>query len=318
MKKSNQTTPFNGSVDPKAGFAIESEGSVVDRIYLAVEQATRLAQEANPNPMLWADVQYDKHNIPIVPVWDPLTMEPPDGTRVLYGKRRTGKSWLCRWLLWLRRESFPKGMVFSNTEKLNHWYTNFMPPNTVQPYVSTRLHMLLQSQARARMSSSYKFLAEDNPDFNRMFIVLDDVVANPHEFDNDKPLNVAFTQGRHYDTDVYFCTQHLAAVPARCRGNTDVFYNFKTDDEDTLDRLWTMGGSAWGSAMLFKYLYASSTLKNSVFIMNRSNADTDSLTSKFYQYQAPGAEEQYRLGLIDKPDPKAEPVFRLCSEALWF
>ena len=310
---------FAGSADPAAGFAAESEaGSNMENFIKAkVGEATRLAMEKNPNPVLWGGMAYDEWGIPIVQEWDPLTMEPPDGTRVLYGKRRTGKSWLCRWLLWVRRKSFPKGIVFSNTERLNHWYTKFMPPNTVLPYKSTTLQALHNVQAKARMAANYEELAKDNPDFNRCFVVMDDVVADPHEFDSDRPLNTMYTQGRHYDEDGYFCTQHLKAVPARCRGNSDVIYSFKTDDLDTRDYLWVLGGSAWGSELLFNYQYSMATLGNGVFIMNRSNAEDDTLTTKFYTYLAPGPEEQYRMGLIERPDPKAPPTFRLCSQALW-
>ena len=55
-----------------------------------------------------------------LPEWDPETMG-NDYCIAIFGKRRTGKTWIARHLLWLKRNVFNHGLVITKTKFNGFW-----------------------------------------------------------------------------------------------------------------------------------------------------------------------------------------------------
>ena len=76
-------------------------------------------------PILASD-KYAEVQIPDLNEFNPEDIK-LDGTIVACGKRRTGKSWVFRNLMYTMRDKFPAGIVISQTDELNHFWSQYVP-----------------------------------------------------------------------------------------------------------------------------------------------------------------------------------------------
>lgn len=103
---------------------------------------------------------------------------PDDACVVYFGKRRTGKTWQARDLLWEKRKRFYHGLVITKT-KFNGFWQNYFPtavvhgnydPTILQNFMMLQIRILLWNQEH-----------EDRPDLQinpNAVVVLDDIVAD--------------------------------------------------------------------------------------------------------------------------------------------
>ena len=76
-------------------------------------------------PLLAEDL-YAHVNIPDLKEFDPEELK-LDATIVAVGKRRTGKSWCFRNLMFLMKDKIPAGIVISETDPLNKFWQQYVP-----------------------------------------------------------------------------------------------------------------------------------------------------------------------------------------------
>lgn len=154
-----------------------------------------------------------------LPQWDPM-MFPADGTCVLFGSRRTGKSWMIRYLLWQYRYMYRAVIVMTNT-KQNKFWGQYVPFRFIHtPYDPFVIGQILATQ-KALIAQNE--LNSNNPEMivnPYIALVLDDVVArNMH---HDEQLNQLFYEGRHSCMAIFIATQYPKALPPGVRGNADL------------------------------------------------------------------------------------------------
>ena len=82
-------------------------------------------------PILAAD-QYAEVILPDLTEFDPESIK-LDGTVVAVGKRRTGKSWVFRNLMYLMKDKIPAGIVISQTDELNKFWRQYIPAKYIYP-----------------------------------------------------------------------------------------------------------------------------------------------------------------------------------------
>ena len=70
---------------------------------------------------LWADVE-----VPELQEFNPEDIK-LDGTVVAVGKRRTGKTWCFRNIMYLMKDKIPAGIVISQTDELNKFWRDYVP-----------------------------------------------------------------------------------------------------------------------------------------------------------------------------------------------
>lgn len=145
----------------------------------------------------------------------------PDKLVVLFGKRRTGKSFATRWLLHSGRFLFNHGLVLANTS-FNQFWQNHFPSNFVQVFDPLILDLLLAKQEQEMQS----WIKAGRPRSHNPYkvVVLDDVVGSNFRFVD--VINTFATRGRHYGLCVFLITQYPRLVSAPTRVNTDFAFIF--------------------------------------------------------------------------------------------
>lgn len=145
----------------------------------------------------------------------------PDKLVVLFGKRRTGKSFATRWLLHSGRMLFNYGLVLANTTFNQFWQKHF-PSSFVQVFDPVILDTLLAKQEGEMQS----WIKAGRPRSHNPYkvVVLDDVVGSNFRFVD--VINTFATRGRHYGICVFLVTQYPRLVSVPMRVNTDFAFIF--------------------------------------------------------------------------------------------
>jgi hypothetical protein len=165
--------------------------------------------------------------------FNPQTQIPLDATMVFFGKRRTGKSFMCRYLLFLMKAYLPYVLVFTKT-KFNNFWQQYVPDRFIhRGYVRSVLAKLKAIQEKVVtkiMSGELKetMKPQDHRQVNPYkAVVFDDVISDGEILKRDMDIVSLFTEGRHLKLPTFFCTQYAKGVSTVMRGNVDLAFIFK-------------------------------------------------------------------------------------------
>ena len=181
-------------------------------------------------PVLQSDC-YAEINLPDLPQWDPLGDDDKgglkiDSTVVCVGKRRTGKSWALRNLMYLMKDKIPAGIVISQTDELNKFWRDYIPKKFI--YKRYEPEIIDQVFKRQKAILNDKNLTDEEKDKKAPFFILLDDVISDQRLRYDENLCELFVAGRHYRLFVMITTQYAKAITPTLRGNTDFCLIFKT------------------------------------------------------------------------------------------
>ena len=167
--------------------------------------------------------EQEKINWPTLELF-PLDIEKDvmdDFTVVVVGRRRSGKSFLARWLMFHLKHRFPCGVVITGT-KVNGFWQSYVPEVFIHT-VEDMDFVLERFYRRQEFLKKHPELGIDP----RAFLILDDVMADPNIVRYSKMLNKAFTEGRHYNAFTIVLLQDPRGIPPRLRENTDLCIMFR-------------------------------------------------------------------------------------------
>ena len=159
-----------------------------------------------------------------------------DGTIVAVGKRRTGKSWVFRNLMYHMKDKIPAGIVISQTDELNKFWRQYIPAKYIYPrYEPEILDAVFKRQKKILNDNS--LTDEEKDKAAPFFILLDDVISDTR-LKYDANLMELFVAGRHYRLFVLITTQYAKAITPTIRGNTDYCFIMKTIQQRQREALW--------------------------------------------------------------------------------
>lgn len=144
-----------------------------------------------------------------------------DFTCVFIGRRRSGKTFLSRWLMYHLRFRFPFGIVITGT-KLNNFWSQYVPEEFIHEIDDISL-VLDQVFARQIYIKSHPELGIDP----RMFVILDDVLSDKYRIRFSVPLATIFTNGRHHNIFTLITLQDAKGIPPDLRENADLCVLFR-------------------------------------------------------------------------------------------
>lgn len=158
--------------------------------------------------------------------WDPRKL-PKSFFVVFEGKRRTGKSTMCKWLLQYYKNNFSLAWCMTMTKASYYWQEFVGSDFTFGGWAPNAIAKLIE-----RNDKIIKEFGEDSDTTYKLastLIILDDVIsANIHK---DPTLIRLAVEGRHHMISVVLLTQDTKAISPCIRDNADVaiIFNMKTD-----------------------------------------------------------------------------------------
>lgn len=180
------------------------------------------------------EVQMPEKNMPLFP-FDIEKEILDDFTVLLVGRRRSGKSFGARYIMYHLRHRFPFGIVITGT-RLNNYWGKYIPDEYIHDIQDMNL-VLDWVFARQTFLRAYPELGIDS----RMFLILDDVMEDKFFIRYNSLLSKAFTNGRHFNIFVMVMTQDVKGIGPDLRENTDaciMFRIFEGERQKIADREW--------------------------------------------------------------------------------
>lgn len=208
---------------------------------------------------------------------------PNDATILLIGRRRTGKSFLTRWILYNKRKVFPFGLVMTQT-KYNKFWSTYIHKNSVWgDYSANTLGRLIQRQAVLVNKNVWGV----DP---RIFVVLDDLAADS-QLRYDYMLRSFFYYGRHLKAFVVVTAQWFKSLAPGCRENSDYIFLFGMTNVNELDAIYEEYGAGVPKEIFIQLVRRYAT-ESSCFVVNPHGRTP---YERFFQYRAqdPGS---FRMG----------------------
>ena len=240
-------------------------------------------------PLLMAD-QYADVQIPELDKWDVSNIK-LDATVIAVGKRRTGKSWCFRNIMYEMKDKIPAGIVISQTDELNKFWREYVPSKYI--YKKYQPEILDAVFARQKAILNAKNLTDKEKEEKAPFFVLLDDVISDQRLKYDENLMELFVAGRHYKIFTLITTQHAKAITPTIRGNTDYALICKTMQGRQREALWEDFGDFMTKDGFFTIL-DEYTENNEVIVFDTSENTSNPMEMvKWWKAMDPG---KFKMG----------------------
>jgi hypothetical protein len=130
-------------------------------------------------------------------------------TIAMIAKRASGKSYLTRELLFHMRD-IPTAIAISKTEKLNKFYTDFIPELYIyDEYSGALLDKIYQRQEQISSDNERRRKEGKKEKDGRLILIMDDCMSSKGSWVKEPQISELFFNGRHYKMS-FILTQCVA------------------------------------------------------------------------------------------------------------
>lgn len=300
-KKPEETATQQGATNPRVADKVNESGPA------GAGPRKQYGKHATM-PVLAAD-QYAEVILPDLTEFNPEEIK-LDGTIVACGKRRTGKSWVFRNLMYLMKDKIPAGIVISQTDELNKFWRQYIPAKFIYPtYEPEILDAVFKRQKKILNDNS---LTDEEKDKKAPFFILLDDVISDQRLKYDPNLMELFVAGRHYRLFVLITTQYAKAITPTIRGNTDYVFIMKTIQQRQREALWEDFGD-FLTKDAFSQILDAYTEDNETLVIDTCPEHTVDPLEMLYWWKAEdpgefhmGSKEYWESAMQDTPIPPKE------------
>ena len=211
-----------------------------------------------------------------------------DKVVVLIGKRETGKSFLCKDILF-HHSNIPVGQVISGTEAANEFYSKMVPKLFIhEEYNPTIIQNILKRQKL--MIEKCKTCQTTDP---RAFLILDDCLYD-NTWTKDKNVRSLFMNGRHFKILFIITMQYALGIPPNLRTNIDYIFILRENYVSNRKRLYEHYAGMFPNFEMFCQVMDQCT-ENYECLVIHNNAKSNKLADQVFWYKAE-PHEDVRIG----------------------
>ena len=202
-----------------------------------------------------------------------------DKVVVLIGKRETGKSFLCKDILY-NHSNIPVGQVISGTEAANEFYSKMVPKLFIhEEYQPAIIQNILKRQRM--MLDKWKANSSIDP---RAFLVLDDCLYD-NSWTKDKNVRSLFMNGRHFKILFMITMQYALGIPPNLRTNIDYIFILRENYVSNRKRLYEHYAGMFPNFEMFCQVMDQCT-ENYECLVVHNNAKSNKLQDQVFWYKA--------------------------------
>ena len=228
------------------------------------------------------NVELDGQTIPIKK-FDLSTMS-VNPTICMIAKRRSGKSWICRSILYEFRH-IPVSVIIAPTDKESKFYGKFFPDSFIHyEYSSAIIETLLHRQEImiGKAVEKYKNGKKCDP---RMILLMDDCLASKGTWQRDKPIMELFFNGRHKQITYILTMQFPLGISPELRANFDYIFLLAEDYISNKKRLYEHYAGMFPHFQAFLDVFDELTKDYGSMVIANSGA-RDNFLKKVFYYKA--------------------------------
>jgi len=202
-----------------------------------------------------------------------------DKVVVLIGKRETGKSFLCKDILY-HHSTIPVGQVISGTEAANEFYSKMVPKLFIhEEYQPPIIQNILKRQKL--MIEKCKTCQTTDP---RAFLILDDCLYD-NSWTKDKNVRSLFMNGRHFKILFIITMQYALGIPPNLRTNIDYIFILRENYVSNRKRLYEHYAGMFPNFEMFCQVMDQCT-ENYECLVIHNNAKSNKLADQVFWYKA--------------------------------
>jgi hypothetical protein len=217
-----------------------------------------------------------------------ITKIKDDKVVVLIGKRDTGKSFLCKDILFYHND-IPVGQVISGTEGANQFYSKIVPKLFIHDEFNSNI---VQNMLKRQKLMVGKQNDGENVD-PRAFLILDDCLYD-NTWAKDKYMRSVFMNGRHYKLLFMLTMQYALGIPPNLRTNIDYIFILRENYVSNRKRLYEHYAGMFPTFEMFCQVMDQCTEDYECLVIN-NNAKSNKLTDQVFWYKAEPHSE-FRIG----------------------
>lgn len=217
-----------------------------------------------------------------------------DKVVVLIGKRDTGKSFLCKDILF-HHKNIPVGQVISGTEGANQFYSKMVPKLFIHGEFNTQI---VQNILKRQKMLITKINEGNNNIDPRSFLILDDCLYD-NSWAKDKHMRSVFMNGRHFKLLFLLTMQFALGIPPNLRTNIDYVFLLRENIVSNRKRIYDHYAGMFPTFEMFCQIMDQCTENYECLVIN-NNSKSNKLTDQVFWYKAEPHED-----------------FRICSQQAW-
>ena len=213
---------------------------------------------------------------------------------VLIGRRDTGKSFLCRDLLYYHQD-IPVGVVVAGTEEGNGFYGQLVPKVFIHTeYSSGIIENILKRQKgvlkQIKKEQEQKRRSTIDP---RTFVILDDCLYDA-TWSRDKLMRLLFMNGRHWKVMLIITMQYPLGIPPTLRTNIDFVFILREPYIANRKRIYDNYAGMFPTFESFCQVMDQCTENYECLVIN-NNCKSNKLNDQVFWYKA-DAHNNFKLG----------------------
>jgi hypothetical protein len=210
----------------------------------------------------------------------------------MIAKRRSGKSWLIRDLLF-RLKDIPAGIIICPTERMNRFYGEFFPEtfiyhkfdeNTVEKLLARQINMIDKAAKKKKRGKKL------DP---RVILVMDDCLADSKSWKKNETVLETFYNGRHYQITYILTIQYSVSIPPNLRTNFDFVFLLKEEFISSKKRLHEHFVGMIGDFNDFREIFDKMTSNFGCMVVDLT-CQSENPLDKINWYKARGPEQIQR------------------------
>jgi hypothetical protein len=202
---------------------------------------------------------------------------------VFQGPSGTGKS-VCLKHILSYKQDIPSGIVISETEEMDEFFSNFIPKLFIHDEYTDDLVMgLLHGQKKLAKKIKKGKLDPESVDI-RKYLIMDDVMGDDN-WTRRKPIKKIFTEGRHFQCSTFICMQYPLGVPPNLRSNIHYVFIQQFDNYKDIMKLYDNYMPAFKSKDEFLEVYDQLTANYGTMVLDNT-IRSRKITDKIFWFQA--------------------------------
>lgn len=217
-----------------------------------------------------------------------------DSVVVMIGKRRTGKSFLVRDLLY-HHQDIPIGTLISATEPANRFYADMIPSLFIhEEYTPEIIENVVKRQKlivkKINKMKKHHGHCKIDP---RAFLILDDCLFN-NSWVRDKNIISIFLNGRHYKMLFLITMQYALGIPPSLRTNVDFVFILRENNMSVRRKIYENYAGMIPTWEMFNSIMDQCT-ENYECLVLKVNAQSNKLEDQLFWYKA-NDHEDFKVG----------------------
>lgn len=204
---------------------------------------------------------------------------------VMIAKRGSGKSWVCRDIVYNMRKKIPGGVVIAPTDKMNSFYKYFFPDLYIHYEIKPSIlnNILLRQKMMIQKEKEKKKEGKTiNPSG---ILVMDDCLAQKGKWAKDTNILEIMMNGRHYKLTYILTMQTPLGVTPDLRLNFDYVFILKEDSRINMKKLYENYASMFPTFMDFNAVFSKCTKDNCCMVID-NRKPTETIQEKVFWFKA--------------------------------